>query len=327
MSGTRIVVLSGGYSSERDVSLRSGEAVAQALLARGHAVRRLDLMDVLPGGSLAPEAWMPGTDVVMLALHGSGGEDGLVQGMLELAGMPYTGSGVLASATAMDKGATKRVYRAAGLPVAADLLVPARDVRDADSALLVPKVEHELGWPVVLKAVCQGSTHGIEVVRGPADWARAWAFVAGYGEDVLVEAFVRGREFTVPVWGHPEPEALPIVEIVPTIADYFTLEAKYQPGGADEIVPAVIAPELAAMLADLGVRAHRALGCFAVSRTDVLLAADGRPFLLETNTVPGMTEGSLLPKALAAAGVKLGVFAEHMVQWALERGTRRRVSR
>lgn len=327
MRGPGIVVLSGGYSSERDVSLRSGAAVADALVRRGHEVRRFDLMDVLPGGPVAPGDWLPGTDVVLLALHGAGGEDGLVQGMLELAGVPYTGSGVLASATAMDKGATKRVYRAAGLPVAPDILVPAAHVRGMPVAELRDRVDGELGWPVVLKAVCQGSTHGIEVVRESAGWGRAWETVAAFGEDVLIETFVRGREFTVPVWGHPEPEALPIVEIVPRVADYFTLEAKYQPGGADEIVPAVIDPGVATMLADLGVRAHRALGCFGVSRTDVLVDAEGRPFLLETNTVPGMTEGSLLPKALAAAGVDLGGFAERMVQWALARGARRRDSR
>lgn len=315
-------MLSGGYSTEREVSLRSGAAVLAALQARGHDAKGLDLLDLLPGGTVTLGELATAADVVFLALHGAGGEDGCVQGMLELAGLPYTGSGVLASATAMDKAATKRVYRSSGLPVAPDQVVSASELHTLDLAAWVSRLEGELGWPVVLKAVGQGSTHGIEVVRGPEGMTDAWARVSEFGEDILVERFIRGREFTVSVWGDVELQALPVVEIVPKVADYFTLEAKYQPGGADEIVPARLPAAVAERLADLGMAAHRALGCLGVSRTDILLDDEGHAYLLETNTLPGLTEGSLLPKALRAAGWDLGTYAERMIAWALARGIR-----
>lgn len=314
----RVSVLCGGNSSEREISLASGEQVLKNLDPAKFEARLFDLKDLLPGGSWSVERVVAETDVVFLALHGPGGEDGKLQGLLELYGVPYTGSGVLASALAMEKSMAKQVYRQAGLPVAKDLIWAAHEVkgRASDAAR---RVAAELGWPAVVKADNQGSSRGVEIVRNEAEFVAAWDEAARYGSAVLVEEFVKGREFTVPVLGGAEPRAFPIVEIVPKTATFFTYEAKYAPGGSDEIVPAPIDAALTAEMQDLGVRAHKALGCWGVSRTDVLWTPERGCVLLETNTIPGMTEGSLLPKSVRAAGWTFGQMAEHLIDWAFDR--------
>ncbi|MBM3266934.1 MAG: D-alanine--D-alanine ligase [Candidatus Sericytochromatia bacterium] len=315
----RVAVLYGGNSSEREISLASGEVVFKHLDPAKFAARLVDLRELLPGGTVDLAEFARATDVAFIALHGPGGEDGRLQGLLELYGVPYTGSGVLASALAMEKSVAKAIYRQAGLPVARDLVFAAHEVRAMAASSAVARVGAELGWPAVVKADNQGSTRGVQIARSPEEFGAAWEEAAHYGSAVLVEEFVAGREFTVPVLGGAAPEAFPVVEIVPKAAEFFTYEAKYAPGGSDEIVPARIGAELTRRLQDLGVAAHTALGCWGVSRTDVLVSEDRGPVLLETNTIPGMTEGSLLPKSVKAAGWTFAQFAEKLIDWALER--------
>jgi D-alanine-D-alanine ligase len=314
----RVAVLYGGTSSEREISLASGEVVIRHLDREKFEARLVDLRELLPGGSIDLRAFAAATDVAFLALHGPGGEDGRLQGLLELYGVPYTGSGVLASALAMEKSVAKTVYRQAGLPVAKDLVFAAHEVRGR-SADASSRVAAELGWPAVVKADNQGSTRGVQIAAGPEDFSAAWDEASRYGSAILVEEFVKGREFTVPVLGGADPQAFPVVEIVPKTASFFTYEAKYAPGGSDEIVPAPIGAELTARLQALGVAAHKALGCWGLSRTDVLYSDERGPVILETNTLPGMTEGSLLPKSVVAAGWTFAQFAERVIDWALER--------
>ncbi len=315
----RVAVLYGGTSSEREISLASGEVVFRHLDPGKFEARLVDLRELLPGGSVDLRAFAAATDVAFLALHGPGGEDGRLQGLLELYGVPYTGSGVLSSALAMEKSVAKTVYRQAGLPVARDLVFAAHEVRGHAETDVAKRVAAEIGWPAVVKADNQGSTRGVQIAAGPEEFRAAWGEAARYGSAILVEEFVKGREFTVPVLGGADPQAFPVVEIVPKTATFFTYEAKYTPGGSDEIVPAPIGAELTVRLQALGVAAHKALGCWGLSRTDVLYSEERGPVILETNTLPGMTEGSLLPKSVAAAGWTFAQFAERVIGWAQER--------
>lgn len=315
----RVAVICGGTSSEREISLQSGKAMFGQLDPSRFAAQMVDLADILSGGAYPIERLVREFDVAFLALHGPGGEDGRLQGMLDLYGFPYTGSGVLASALAMDKAMAKKVYRDAGIPVAREIAFSRVDVCRTSSQEAANRVQSELGFPAVVKADNQGSTKGVQIARDPAQFEEAWGDAVAYASGVLVEEYVKGREFTIPVLGGSEPEAFPVVEIVPKAGSFFTYEAKYAPGGSDEIVPAQIDGPTSRLLADLGVRAHRALGCWGVSRTDVLLPEDGQPIVLETNTLPGMTEASLLPKSVRAAGWTLGQLAASLIDWAFER--------
>ncbi len=315
----RVAVICGGTSSEREISLKSGQAMLGQLDPGRFLAELVDLADILARRKWPIEKLVEKFDVAFLALHGQGGEDGRLQGMLELFEMPYTGSGVLASALAMDKSMAKKVYRDAGLPVAREVVFSAVEAAAVASTEAADRVMAELGYPVVVKADSQGSTRGVQLVRDRAAFESAWGDALSFRGGILIEEFVKGREFTVPVLGGSEPQAFPVIEIVPKAAEFFTYEAKYSPGGSEEIVPARIDAPSARALADLGLRAHLALGCWGVSRTDIFIREDGQPSLIETNTLPGMTAASLLPKAVLAAGWTLPQLAASLIDWALER--------
>lgn len=307
----------GGRSGEHEVSLRSGAAVVAALAALGHEA--LEVVFGRAGGArvgpvegsigealLALERWRP--DVAFLAMHGPDGEDGRVQGALEMLGIRYQGSGVQASAVGLDKVRTKERFRVAGLPVAADRVV----APGVDWAALVA----ELGLPLVLKTPASGSSVGVVIVKHLDDLARAGDALLAEAGALLVEQYVRGREFTAPVLEGADgvPVALPVVEIRPRTAAFFDYEAKYTPGATDEICPAPIPPELEARLGALGLAAHRALGCRGYSRTDVIVREDGAPFLLETNTLPGLTAESLLPRSARVAGLDFPALVQRLLE-------------
>ena len=315
----RVAVICGGTSSEREISLKSGQAMLGQFDPGRFLAELVDLADILARRKWPIEKLVEEFDVAFLALHGQGGEDGRLQGMLELFEMPYTGSGVLASALAMDKSMAKKVYRDAGLPVAREVVFSAVEAAAVASTEAADRVMAELGYPVVVKADSQGSTRGVQLVRDRAAFESAWGDALSFRGGILIEEFVKGREFTVPVLGGSEPQAFPVIEIVPKAAEFFTYEAKYSPGGSEEIVPARIDAPSARALADLGLRAHLALGCWGVSRTDIFIREDGQPSLIETNTLPGMTAASLLPKAVLAAGWTLPQLAASLIDWALER--------
>lgn len=281
----RVGVLMGGVSRERDVSLKTGQAVSAALESLGHTVIQIDPshrnIDTLRPAEL---------DVVFNALHGTYGEDGRLQGMLDWLQVPYTGEGMRASMLGFDKALAKQQYRGAGVPVAADLVVPASEAAQTSvDALPFP-------LPVVVKPVAEGSSVGVGIVR-EAD-AFAPAMTAAAVSDVLVEAFIEGPEMSVVVLGDT---VLGSVEIEPA-EGFYDYEAKYADAGTRYHVPPRLSESDRERVEAVGLAAHRALGCRGVTRTDVILGVDG-PIALETNTLPGMTGSSLVPKVAASVGI------------------------
>jgi D-alanine-D-alanine ligase len=304
-----VAVISGGSSSEREVSLRSGRACLDHLDPARYEPRTYDPATDLE--RLVREAGELDAAVVML--HGRGGEDGTVQGLLDLLGVPYQSAGVLGCALAMHKPMAKALYRAAGIPVAPELVLRPGQADPAGRVL------EGLGLPVVVKPASEGSSFGVAIVRRAEDLAPAIAAAFELDRLVLAEAFLQGREITGAVIGNQELEALPLVEIIPGDKHaFFDYQAKYQPGASQEICPAPLEPETTRAIQGLAAAAHRALGLEGYSRSDFILTAGG-PVILETNTIPGMTETSLLPQAAAAAGMSFGQLLDRLLGLALER--------
>jgi D-alanine-D-alanine ligase len=286
MKNKRIAVLMGGLSAEREVSLASGASVHKALLARGYDAIAIDM-----GRDLAQVLLREKIGIAFICLHGRYGEDGSVQGLLEVMGIPYTGSGVLASAMAMNKIFSKKVFAARGLTVA-----PYRVVRHGEAAGL-----ETLGFslPVVVKPSQEGSSVGISIVRREEDMGPALDAAFAYDEEILVEEFIKGREIQV---GILEERALGAIEIVPK-KEFYDYEAKYTAGMAEHILPAPLPTELYRQVLKLGEEAHLALGCSGYSRVDFLVTEQDECYLLEVNTLPGMTYLSLLPEIAKGAGI------------------------
>ncbi|MBB3932913.1 D-alanine-D-alanine ligase [Kaistia hirudinis] len=297
-----VAVLMGGWSSERPVSLNSGKGCADALEAAGYRVTRVDVQrdvaEVL--AQLRP-------DVAFNALHGPYGEDGCIQGILEVLGIPYTHSGVLASALAMNKARAKDVMKAAGIPVAESLLMHRLDVAKA----------HPMEPPYVVKPVAEGSSFGVLIVREGATHPPQQLFADDwrYGETVMVERYVGGRELTCGVKGD---EAFDIIELVTDDGGWYDYDAKYSDNGAKHVIPAPLLPDVYQNVRNLAVRAHRALGCRGISRAD--FRYDDRPggtgqlVCLEVNTQPGMTATSLVPDMARHAGIDFPALVSWMVE-------------
>lgn len=307
-SAVRVAVLAGGTSNERAVSLVSGEQVHRALTEAGFANELIDTQDAVAAFDRLVNG---GFDVAFIALHGKGGEDGAIQGVCEILGIPYTGSGVLASALAMDKARSKALYRACGIPTA-----PAVEVRrnaPYDGAAIVAQV----GEKCVVKPSQDGSSVGMSIVHEPAELGAAIEKALATGSDALVESFVSGTEITVAVIGNDEPRALPVVEIVPH-HEFYDYEVKYQENGADHVIPARLDPDLYRQAQEYAVCAHRALGCRGMSRSDFIVDPARGPVILETNTIPGMTPTSLLPDAARHAGIDFPALCATIVAYALE---------
>ncbi|MCX7801080.1 MAG: D-alanine--D-alanine ligase [Fimbriimonadales bacterium] len=298
-----VLVVCGGDSPEREVSLVSGLSVEQALRAKGVRCRRADLSDLLlGGGNLSLLVGPDRPDVVFLAVHGTNAEDGAIQGLCRLAHVPFTGSDLLASALAMDKARAKRVLEAAGLRVPRGV-----ELRSPDDP--VP-----LDPPLVVKPNAQGSTIGMGFVRERAQLGRAIARAFEYDRTVLVEEWIEGVELSVPILGD---RALPAVEIVPRSGTY-DFASKYELGATEEIVPARLPEQTLRRAEAAALAAHRALGCCGLTRTDMIVR-DGEPFVLEVNTLPGLTPTSLVPRSARAAGIEFGDLCLWMVHDALER--------
>jgi D-alanine-D-alanine ligase len=328
----KITVLMGGASSERDVSLASGVRIAQALRQRGHTVTSLDAAgDVLTEatehamltGALktAPPSLeelarlrLPATlgerpevrdaDVVFLGLHGGQGEDGTVQSLLDLAGVTYTGSGHLASALAMDKDLSKKLFRVASVRTADWLMAPATD----------DEIESALGLPVIVKPSKQGSTVGLSIVKTRAQIAPAVEMARKYDDEVMIERFIPGRELTVGILGD---EPLAVGEIIPKheIYDY---ECKYTAGMAIEVFPAKLDKEQTATVQQQALAAFRSLKLGGYARIDFRMSPEGHFYCLEANTLPGMTELSLIPQSAAACGIPFGELCERVVRLAID---------
>jgi D-alanine-D-alanine ligase len=356
----RLGVLTGGASAERDISLATGAQIQRSLPADKYEVVLLDPLafmvrnpslsaeqraqaqELLKGGGRldpahelpkgleqeiesASKALVPATraiadsaeplDVVLIALHGTWGEDGKIQGLLDTLGIPYTGSGVLASALAMDKVMAKTVLEAKGLDVPKGAVVRSAKGADMDAA-------HGVGLPAFVKPVASGSSVGASIVRQAEDLAPAITDALRFDDRALVEEYLKGTELTVAVIGNDDLTPLPVIEIIPK-REFFDYHAKYDSGESEEICPARIPDDVAQRAQDLAIRAHRALDCRGMSRTDFVWAGE-RMVALEVNTIPGMTANSLLPRAAKAAGIPFGDLLTRLVDWALEDAQRRR---
>ena len=331
----KIAVIFGGTSSERDVSIASGAQVVKTLHEAGHQVIAVDTARGVLGpsdqekllttgvarkppdeddlaiirsqaGVLTRSPAFKDVDVVFLALHGGTGEDGTIQAFLDLAGIPYTGSGHLASASAMDKDIAKRLFRAANIPTPEWRMAP----------IEAGEVENFLGYPVVVKPNKQGSTIGLTIVQYPTQLAASIETASRYSDEVLVERFVAGREFTV---GVLDERALAPGEIIPRRSNIFDYESKYHSDGAEEIFPAALSEEHTIEIQELALRAHHALKMRGYSRSDFRMDEEGRFWCLEVNSLPGMTAGSLLPQSARAVGIGFNELCEEICRLAINR--------
>ena len=308
MKKLTVALLSGGISSEREVSLNSGNQVFEALDKDKYDIRRYDPKSDLP--RLVTEA--DDIDAALIILHGPFGEDGTVQGMLDLLNIPYQGSGVLGSAVAMNKVVSKQLYEKAGLPILPYIAIKAKDSFNTDD------IAARLGLPVVIKPVQCGSSVGMSIVREADELKAAIKKAFAYDNEVMIEAFIDGVEVTGGVLGNDNPDALPLIEIIPDKNhEFFDYEAKYTPGVTKEICPARIDDQLTSKAQSYAVMAHEVLGCRGYSRTDMMLR-DRELFVLETNTIPGMTVTSLFPQAAAAAGLPFGKLMDRLIELSLE---------
>ena len=312
-----IGVLMGGYSSEREISLRSGQAVAEALSREGHRVIPLDITASDPARIAAQIKELP-LDIAFIALHGRLGEDGVIQDILEKLGIPYTGSGVAASRMAFNKILTQRALKAAGLPVAAHYCIT--DGKSVDFKIVWEQIR---STPLVVKAACEGSSIGVHIVRHPSEWEPAFKNALSYGPQIIVEKFIKGREFTVGIFDH---EALPLVEICPK-SHFFSFTAKYQKGATEYICPALIPETLERRIKELSLSAAQTLGCQEFSRVDLRVDENEQPFILEINTIPGFTGTSLFPKAAKEAGYSFVQVCEKLLSLALKGNLGKKIQR
>jgi len=305
----RVALLAGGRSSEREVSLKGALGVEKALDSEKFLVRRYDPATDL--AALAQDA--PSIDVAFILLHGLYGEDGTVQGFLDLLGIPYQGAGVLGSALAMDKNLAKIMYRLHGLPVANWEMARPQDVQ-APGRLL-----DCLHLPLVIKPVRAGSSIGMSIATTEEELRKGLRLAYEHDSQVMVEQFVKGREITAGVLGNDELISLPLVEIIPNKEFlFFDYTAKYQTGASRELCPAPIGAELTAKAQQFALAAHRALQLRGYSRTDMIVTDEGDITLLETNTIPGMTPTSLLPQAAAVHGLTFPALLERLIELAME---------
>jgi len=348
-----VAVLMGGRTAEHEVSMNSGKIVLQNLdltrynvkpititregywiIPKGYLTDGMSVMDLLPrylshdsaGNELVPletgsalsKTASEKVDVVFIAMHGPYGEDGTIQGLLEVLGLPYTGSDVEASAISMNKIRCKEVYMHHRIPTPKYVAFDVYEWQKKQEKL-IERTESRLGFPCVTKPPKLGSSVGIRITKDKNEFTEAVNLVLRYDNQVMVEQFIPGREITSPVLGNKpgqKPTALPLVEIVPKSSTFFDYEAKYAPGGSDEISPARLDDVLTRKAQRLGIKAHQALGCAGLSRTDMILNGD-QIYVLETNTIPGLTEASLFPKAARAMGMSLAQLFDHLIEVAL----------
>ncbi len=300
----KVALLAGGLSLERAVSLESGRRVAEALRELGHEVVRVD-----PGAELASELGAASPDLAFIALHGRDGEDGTIQALLDLAGIPFTGPGVAACRLSSDKGLAKHVFGMKGVPTPAWIPISEPAIRDYGAAAGLPGAVERLGLPLVVKPASQGSALGLTVVTDPAELVSAVVTALSYGESALLEEWVEGRELAVPVIGG---EALPAVEAIPTERPTYDFEARYEIGAARFEAPARLPGELGKEVFEVALAACESLGCLDLARVDMLVGEQG-PRVIEVDPVPGLTATSLVPQSAEAAGMPFESLIERIV--------------
>jgi D-alanine-D-alanine ligase len=302
LKGKRIAVLMGGQSSEREISLRTGEAILKALKGKGYQAFPLDV-----GSDIAFRLRKSEAEIAFIALHGRLGEDGTIQGLLEVMRIPYTGSGVMASALSMNKVMAKKVFSFHQIPTPEFQCFEAAELKGKtiEECVTIP-------LPLIIKPVEEGSTIGITIVNKKGDLPRAIKKASQFGNAVLLEKFIEGREVTV---GVLDDKSLPVIEIAPK-EGFYDYYAKYTKGFTEYILPARLKKKSYALVQELGLRAYQALGCEGAARVDFMVDEQERPYCLEVNTVPGMTETSLLPKAANAVGIGFNELVEMMLEGA-----------
>ncbi len=308
MGKLRVALIAGGWSREREISLKSGESVYNALDKGKYEVKRYDpskdLLTLIQDSN--------DIDIVLLFLHGKRGEDGSIQGLLDLLGLPYVGSGVLASALAINKAISKELFRSAGLKVPREMLFSRNQDIDQEEILSV------LGKPAVVKPVAEGSSIGVRVCRTAEEIAEAIKNSFDISSEIMVEEYVEGREVSCAVLGNRSPEALPVIEIIPRKEhQFFNYTAKYMPGASEEVCPARLPGHVFKKVQDYAIKAHCLLCCRNFSRSDMIVA-DNEVYILETNTIPGMTENSLFPLAARTAGLSFSQLMDRLIELAFE---------
>ncbi|EKE15665.1 MAG: hypothetical protein ACD_11C00115G0005 [uncultured bacterium] len=345
----RIAVVFGGPSGEHEVSLKSAsqvisaldkdkyEIIPMAITKTGHWLVGEDgekyMNDNLgkagrEGGVEAGNIFeirnklpgiFPKVDLVLPIIHGTFGEDGKLQGALEMFGLSYAFSGILASALAMNKRKTKIIAKAVGLKIAKDVVVAKGKKFNSE------KIIAKLNFPIVIKPVELGSSIGTSLANSEQELKKGIEDAFGYGEEVLLEQFVKGRELTVTVMGDKTPKALPVIEIIPKVSNWFDYRAKYEAGGSEEVCPAEIPEEVRKIVQRYAVKVFRAIGCRDLARADFIWSAnDGKLYFLEINTIPGMTTTSLAPQAAAVAGMEFSVFLDKLIEGVIKRYTRKK---
>ena len=305
----------GGYSNEREISLRTGKAVLKALRSRNYNV---DTIDITRSVSAYRKLLNKKIDIAFIALHGKGGEDGTIQGTLETMGIPYTGSGVLASALAMHKGMTKKILRYHRIPTADFQTIEAEDIKRNNFHQMVT-----IPLPLVVKPATEGSTIGTTIVRKKTKLRSACRQAVLFDQQVLLERFIEGRGMTTGIVGDTP---LPVIEIVPR-SGFYNFSSKYTPGSTKYIVPVQLPKRTISKIQRLSLQAYHALGCEGVARVDLILShPNNRPYILEINTIPGMTETSLLPMAARYAGMSFADLVEKIILSARLKGNRIKAS-
>lgn len=308
MEQDKIVVVMGGPSTEAEVSRRTGKAILEALLSKGYNAEGMEL-DPL---HFAENIRKSKCGIVFNALHGKFGEDGMIQGTLDMLEIPYTGSGVLAAAITMDKAASKRIFVAEGISTPRAHTYQKYELKRG----LAKEISEEFSFPVVVKAASQGSSIGVYIVEELAELDKALEDAFSYNDEVLVEEFIRGREITVAVWGNAEEkEAMPIIEIT-TLSGRYDYNSKYTKGASTHIVPAPLSEEKTREIQELAVRTFAACRCCGVARVDMMLDDNEVPYVIEVNSVPGMTETSLVPDAARAMGIEFPELCERILRMA-----------
>ena len=309
MKDKKIVVVMGGPSSEAEVSRRSGAAILAALREKNYKAEGLEFVPK----TFSSDVQRLSPDIVFNAMHGAYGEDGRMQAVLDLMGIPCTGSGVLASAMTMDKAAAKNVM------LGAEISTPkARAYRASDRTGLRARILREMSVPMVVKATAQGSSIGVIIVKNESELFDALDEAFAYGDEILVEEFIDGPELTAAVWGTPETcDALPVIEITTTSGRY-DYESKYTVGASSHIIPARISEKAMERVRETAEQTFRVFGCRGVARIDMMLSAEDIPYVIDINTVPGMTETSLVPDAARAAGISFEDFCERLLEMTIK---------
>jgi D-alanine-D-alanine ligase len=313
LNDMRIGVLMGGRSLERDVSLRSGRRVSNALNELGHDVLDLDVDE-----NLVPTLKRERPDLIYIALHGKFGEDGTVQGLLEIMDIPYTGPGVFSSSIGFNKALSKEIFQREGIPTPPFYVLSEATFQEMGAVSSLESVGDKLGFPLVVKPAAQGSALGVKVASTQDELPEAVRSALHYDERIILEKYVEGTEVAASIIGNDELDALPLVETVPQ-SGFFDFDSRYTPGLTEYYCPARLDDDATIRATDIAMRTHRVLGCLNVSRVDIIIDADGVPQVLELNISPGMTETSLLPMAAEVAGLEFKDLVGSLVKLAMEK--------